>query len=93
MSEEQQRKEKVGVNLEIFDQVKWLYMSTTKTKQELLKIQIWNYKLKDSNVLPALNYSGIEEPIVLQDNAPCYKAKSVVNFLKEKKNATAALAS
>ena len=40
MSEEQQRKEKVGVNLEIFDQVKRLYMSTTKTKQELLKIQI-----------------------------------------------------
>ena len=36
MSEEQQRKESISVNLEIFDQVKQLY--TTKTKQELLKI-------------------------------------------------------
>ena len=36
MSEKQQRKERVGVNLEIFDQVKRLY--TTKTKQELLEI-------------------------------------------------------
>ena len=36
MSEEQQRKQRVNVNLEIFHQVKRLY--TTKTKQELLKI-------------------------------------------------------
>ena len=36
MSEEQQRKETVSVNLKIFDQVKRLY--TTKTKHELLKI-------------------------------------------------------
>ena len=36
MSEEQQRKERVSVNLEIIDQVKRLY--TTKTKQELLEI-------------------------------------------------------
>ena len=34
MSEEQQRKERLSVNLEIFDEVKRLY--TTKTKQELL---------------------------------------------------------
>ena len=40
MSEEQQRKESVGVNLEVFDQVKRLYTSTTKTKQELFEIQI-----------------------------------------------------
>ena len=36
MSEEQQRKERVSVNIEIFDQVKWLY--TTKIKQDLLEI-------------------------------------------------------
>ena len=36
MSEEQQRKERVNVNLEIFDEVQRLY--TTKYKQELLKI-------------------------------------------------------
>ena len=36
MNEEQQRKERVSVNLQIFDQVKRLY--TTKTKQELLEI-------------------------------------------------------
>ena len=35
MSEEQQRKERVSVNLEIIDQVKQLH--TTKTKQELLE--------------------------------------------------------
>ena len=35
MNEEQQRKK--SVNLEIIDQVKRLYTSTTKTKQELLK--------------------------------------------------------
>ena len=40
MSEEQQRKERVGINFEIFDQVKQLNMSTTKTKQDLLEIQI-----------------------------------------------------
>ena len=40
MSEEQQRKKRVGVNHEIFDQVKRLYTSTTKTKLELLEIQI-----------------------------------------------------
>ena len=37
MNEEQQRKKRVSVNLEIFDQVKRLY--TTKTKQELLEIK------------------------------------------------------
>ena len=36
MSKEQQRKERISLNLEIFDQVKRLY--TTKTKQELLEI-------------------------------------------------------
>ena len=36
MSEEQQKKERVSVNLEIFDQVKRLY--TTKTKQKPLEI-------------------------------------------------------
>ena len=35
MIEEQQRKERVSINLEIFDQVKRLY--ATKTKQELLE--------------------------------------------------------
>ena len=35
MSEEQQRKETVGVNLEIFDQVKQLY--TTKTNCSLFR--------------------------------------------------------
>ena len=42
MSEEQQRKERVNVNLEIFDQVKRLY--TTKTKNKLLEIT--NLKLQ-----------------------------------------------
>ena len=42
MIEEQQRKERVSVNLEIFDQVKRLY--TTKTKQELFEIK--NLKLQ-----------------------------------------------
>ena len=37
MSEEQQRKERVGVNLEIFDQVKRLYTSTTKLNKSCLK--------------------------------------------------------
>ena len=36
MSEEQERKERVSVNVEIFDQIKWL--CTTKTKQDLLEI-------------------------------------------------------
>ena len=36
MTEEQQRRERVSVNLQIFDQVKQL--NTTKTKQELLEI-------------------------------------------------------
>ena len=36
MSEEQQRKERVSVNIKIFDQAKRLY--STKTKQELLEI-------------------------------------------------------
>ena len=36
MNEEQQRKESVSVNIEIFDQVKRLY--TKKTKQEVLEI-------------------------------------------------------
>ena len=44
MSEEQQRKKRVSVHLEIFNQVKRLYTSTTKTKQELLKIT--NLKLQ-----------------------------------------------
>ena len=35
INKEQQKKERVTVNLEIFDQVKQLY--TTKTKQELLE--------------------------------------------------------
>ena len=38
MSEEQQRKKRVSVNLEIFDQVKWLYTCITKTKKELHEI-------------------------------------------------------
>ena len=37
ISEEQQRKERVSVNLKIFDQVKRIY-PTTKTKKELLEI-------------------------------------------------------
>ena len=45
MSKEQQRKERVSLNLEIFDQVKRLY--TTKTKQELLEIT--NLSLSASN--------------------------------------------
>ena len=36
MTEEQQTKERVSVNLEIFDQVKRLY--SRKTKQELFEI-------------------------------------------------------
>ena len=37
-----------------------------------------------SHVLPALNYSDVKDPIFAQDNVPCHKAKSVLNFLKEK---------
>ena len=45
MSEEPQRKERVSVNLEIFNQVKRLY--TTKTKQELLEITNLNLSACD----------------------------------------------
>ena len=36
--QEQQRKERISVNLEIFDQVKRLYTTKTTCKQELLEI-------------------------------------------------------
>ena len=42
-------------------------------------------KLVESHVLPTLNYSDVKDPIFAQDNMPCHKAKSVLNFLKEKK--------
>ena len=41
--------------------------------------------LLKSHVLPALNCSEVKGPIFVQDNAPSHKAKSVLNFLKEKK--------
>ena len=36
-------------------------------------------------MLLALNYSDVKDPILPPDNVPCHKAKSVLNFLKEKK--------
>lgn len=33
------------------------------------------------HVVPAIERSGVEEPIFMQDNAPCHKAKSVMSYL------------
>ena len=35
------------------------------------------------HALPHLRKGTVETPIFIQDNAPCYKAKTVLSFLKE----------
>ena len=62
------------------------YQGTTPLLRLNTQVNATIYKnLLESHVLPALNYSDVKDPIFMQDNAPCHKAKSVLNFLKEKK--------
>ena len=53
MCKERQRKKRVSVNLEIFDQVKRLF--TTKTKQEQLEITNLKLQAERNLSLPACN--------------------------------------
>ena len=70
------------------------YQDTTPLVRLNAQVNATIYKnLLESHVLPALNYSDVKDFIFVQDNAPCHKAKSVLNFLKEKKSATAGLVS
>ena len=40
-------------------------------------------KLLEDHVVPIINNSGINGAIFMQDNAPCYKAKSVMSYLQQ----------
>ena len=62
------------------------YQDTTPLVCLNIQINATIYKnLLESHVLPALNYSDAKDPIFVQNNVPCHKAKSILNFLKEKK--------
>jgi len=51
-----------------------------------IRVNAANYKhLLDDHVVPILNKSDVTEPIFMQDNAPCHKAKSVLNYLEQQK--------
>ena len=39
------------------------------------------------HALPHLRKGAVETPIFMQDNAPCHKAKIVLNFLEEEETA------
>lgn len=50
------------------------------------KVNAGVYKqLVKDHVLPVLRNSTKRPPIFIQDNAPCHKAKVVMNFLKAEK--------
>ena len=36
-------------------------------------------------VVPVLQNSGMETPVIMQDNAPCHKAKLVMNYLADQR--------
>ena len=59
-----------------------------KCTKKLLNLEVaalWYLVCFHTYVLPALIYFNVKNPIFVQDNAPCHKAKSVLNFLKEEK--------
>ena len=41
--------------------------------------------LLEDHVVPIFENSGLNDHIFMQDNAPCHKAKTVLNYLQEKK--------
>ena len=51
-------------------------MNTT-VNADVYKIVLEQY------VVTALQNSGIETPVFMQDNAPCHKAKLVMNYLAD----------
>jgi len=49
------------------------------------KVNAYVYKeLLKQHVIPALKHSDNNQPILMQDNAPCHKAKMVMGYFKEK---------
>lgn len=39
----------------------------------------------DDLVIPFMNSSAVDDPIFMQDNAPCHKAKTAMSFLQEER--------
>ena len=39
----------------------------------------------DDHVIPFMNSSAVDDPIFMQDNAPCNKAKTVMSFLRKER--------
>ena len=62
------------------------YQGTTPHVHLNTQVNATIYKnLLESHVLSASNYSDVKDPIFVQNNVPCHKAKNVINSLKEKK--------
>ena len=62
------------------------YQGTTSLICLNTQVNATIYKnLLKSHVLPVLNNSDVKDSLFVQHNMPCHKAKSILNFLKEKK--------
>ena len=71
-----------GGSVMVFGMISW--DGTTDLVRLITRVNGTIYKnmLRD-HVIPILRNSECENPIFMQDNAPCHKAKHVMEFLKE----------
>lgn len=71
-----------GGSVMVFGMISW--EGTTDLIRLDVKVNGTIYKnLLRDHVIPAIRNSVFENPIFMQDNAPCHKAKHVMEFLKE----------